>query len=479
MAEKTTEQVLVSVSVDGLLAKTLTSNWPNKVRAMRRDATLGFVRDLYMAPIMTSDWTVVSDSPKYRDAEKMVYDSFVPQRRKFLRHAVRGLLDFGWQSFEKVFGFDDQGYVKIKKLKPLLQDITDILVNPRGDFIGVRNQPPLGASNILERKFWVDLSRDEAMLLYDDVEGTNWYGEPKMRRAEVPYDSWNACNLAADRFDKKMAGAHWVVHYPLGSTPLNGVLTDNGVIAQKILDAMESSGKIAIPQKLLDTLKDVDEASDGTLAWKIELLSANTTSASSYGDRQKYLDALKARALGIPERAVMEGEFGTKAEAEAHADFAIDNIEMGHQDILEQLNEDAVNQLLELNKGRHYRGHVKLVAMPLSDFKRDQLKELYMTYFQQPDGFAEEIDAVDWAAVREQLNIPVKKEHPDARQVKDDKGVLEGKGTPPPQAGGAPEGDKPAAAAAGRVPVNMNGNGHSKLRDAFKLMLTRGRSLQR
>ena len=300
MAEKTTEQVLVSVSVDGLLAKVQPSNWPAKVRQMRRDATMGFVRDLYMAPILTSDWTVVSDDPKYKNAEQMVYNSFVPHRRRFLKHAVRGLMDFGWQSFEKVFGYDEDGYVKIKKLKPLLQDVTDILVNARGDFIGVRNQPPMGTNRLQQRALWVDLNLDETLLLCDDVEGTNWYGEPKMRRAEVPYDSWNACNFAADRFDKKMAGAHWIVYYPVGATPLNGVMTDNGVIAAKILDAMESSGKIAIPQKIQEHLKELDEANDTSRAWKIELLSSNTTSASSYGDRQKYLDALKARAFGIP-----------------------------------------------------------------------------------------------------------------------------------------------------------------------------------
>ena len=403
-ASKTAAQVLVTSSSDGLLMKNTPASWNKKVRLMRRDATLGFIRDLYMAPILISDWTVVSDDPKYKNAEKMVFDSFVPKRRQFLRHAVRGILDFGWQSYEKVFGYDANGYVKLRRLKPLLQDITEIRVNDQGEYIGIRNQPIMSSGGAM----WTDLSRDEALLLSDDVEGSYWYGEARMRRAEGPYDSWNSCNDAADRFDRKIAGAHWVVYYPLGFTLYNGVSTDNFLIATAILNALESSGKIAIPQQVSGVVAELSDLDTSKTAWKVELLSANTTSASSFVDRQRYLDSLKSRALGIPERAILEGQFGTLAESEAHADFAISNIEMGHQNILEQLNEDAVNQLLTLNHGAHYRDHVKLIAMPLSDFKKVQLKELYSKLFDNPDGFAEEMEHIDWDAVREQLDIPTK-----------------------------------------------------------------------
>lgn len=401
---RTSEQVLVSANVDGKLAKRrMPATWAKKVREMRRDATLGFVRDLYMAPILASEWTVVSDDPKYADAVQLVYDAIVPKRHVYLRHILRGLLDFGWQAFERVQEITPDGQVTIKQVKPLLQDITDILVDAHGEFVGVRN-----SASTLNNP--VELAVNECVLVCRDVEGTNWYGEALMYRAERAYDSWNECDDAARRYDTKIAGAHWVIWYPVGSTPMNGEETDNFEIAKTLLRSLEASGRMAIPNKVLDHITDLNSVDASKMAWRIELISASGTSESSFVGRQKYLDALKSRAIGVPERAVFEGQFGTKAEAEAHADFAIDNIEMGHVDIVEQTNRQISDPLLLLNYGEDYVGRVRVQASPLSDWKRAQLRSLYMAYFQSPEGLAEEIDKIDWDAIREQAGIPVRDE---------------------------------------------------------------------
>lgn len=419
MPEKTGEQVLVTTGIDGQLAKSQPRDWDQRVRLMRRDATIGFVRDLFTAPLLSSEWTVVADDPKYEDAVKIVYDSLVPKRLNILEHSIRGLLDFGWQGFEQIFSYNSDGWIYLRKMKPLLQDITYILVNDRGDLKGLRNLPTYlsSMSQAVTSKSgpWTDLNIDECLILSRDVEGTNWYGEPLMRRIEAPYVSWNECEAAAKRFDTKIAGAQWVVYYPVGRSRYKGQeAVDNYQIAQDILDALTSSGKIAIPRKLLQHIEDLNSVGDDNMAWKIDLITASGSSESSFVGRQKYLDALKARGLGIPERAVFEGQFGTKAEAEAHADFAIDNIEMAHVRIVEQINEQVVNQLLRLNKGEHYENHVKIETMPLSDWKRSQLRNLYSTYFATEVGQAAELEAVDWDAIREVLGIPT---HKDIQQL--------------------------------------------------------------
>jgi len=408
MVEKTSEQVLATTGIDGQLSKLMPKDWAKKVRLMRRDPTLGFVRDLYMAPLLASEWSVVADDPKYEDAVDIVYDAIVPKRLQLMENAIRGLLDFGWQAFEQVFSYTKDGWITLRKLKPLLQDITYILVNSRGDIKGVRNLPTyLSAFNNPFAGPWIDLNVDECLVISRDVEGTNWYGEALMRRVEAPFDSWNECEYAAKRFDTKIAGAHWVVYYPIGRSRYNGQeAVDNFIIANGILDALTSSGKIAIPQKILQQTTDLNSLGEDKTVWKIEMISASGSSESSFVGRQKYLDALKARGLGIPERAVFEGQFGTKAEAEAHADFAIDNIEMAHVRLIEQVNTQVVNQLLRLNKGEHYEDHVTITATPLSDWKRSQLRNLYTAYFGTESGQAQEIEAIDWDAVREVLGIP-------------------------------------------------------------------------
>ncbi len=409
MVEKTGEQVLATTGVDGQLAKTLSNDWYKLVRMMRRDPTLGFVRDLYMAPLLASDWTVVADDPRYESAVPIIYDSLMPQRLNIMENGIRGLLDFGWQAFEQIFSYSRDGWIKLRKMKPLLQDISYILVTDRGDFNGIRNLSTY-LSGYNNAGPWVDLNNDEALLVCRDVEGTNWYGEPLMRRAVDAYNSWNECEASAKRYDTKIAGAQWIVHYPPGKTPYLGALTDNFVIATKILESLKSSGMIAIPRKIMDQITDLSTAGDDVMAWKIELVTAQGSSESAFVGRQKYLDALKSRAIGIPERAVFEGQFGTKAEAEAHADFAIDNIEMAHVRLIEQINNQTVNLLLRINKGEHFEGHVKLEAMPLSDWKRAQLRQLYLSYFATEQGQAAEMENVDWDAIREMLQVPTHEE---------------------------------------------------------------------
>ena len=41
-----------------------------------------------------------------------------------------------------------------------------------------------------------------------DPEGTDWYGEATMRRAERAYDAWNTLEVVSERYDRKVAGSH-------------------------------------------------------------------------------------------------------------------------------------------------------------------------------------------------------------------------------------------------------------------------------
>lgn len=416
-AEKTQDQVLVAGSIDGVLGKSHPWAWPKKVREMRRDPTLAFARDMLSAPMLASEWTVVSDDEKYKSAETDILQNFAPFRFFFLMNSIRGLLDFGWQPYETVWNYNPEtGLIELAKFKSLLQDITDILVNSYGDLRGLRNRPVY--LNMLVPQLasrsgpWVDLNHDESFVVFRDAEGTNWYGEPMMRRAEGPYDSWNECEKAAKRFDTKIAGAHWVVYYPIGHSAYKGAAqVNNYTIAVDILNSLESSGKIAVPQKIMQQIEEFNDGVGGDKqAWKIELIEVSSTSTASFVGRQEYQDKLKVRALGIPERAVLEGQFGTKAEAEAHADFAIDAIEVFQQNILIQLNDWPVKFLLETNHGKEFVGHVRLQAAPLNDVKRAQLRAFYMAYLNTQQGSTEEAAAVDIPAIRDELGIPSRNE---------------------------------------------------------------------
>ena len=370
---------------------------------MRRDPTLSLARQLVIAPVLASEWAYEAKEDAPEGAADFIQDCLDTFRLHILRNAFLGWIDFGWAPFEKVFGFDDQsGKIKLKKLKPLLQDITSILIEPaHGSFAG------------FEQDDNVRLTVDGCLLLSCDVEGTDWYGNAIMRNAESAYDAWKDVEAGACRYDNRIAGSHWIVYYPVGKTQQeNGEYVDNYTLAKRILADLEASGRMAIP---IDKATEVLEALEGNGAsehagWRIEILSDKGASQTGFVDRMKYLDTLKVRALGVPERSILEGQFGTKAEAGAHADFAILNMELRHQQAVEAVNWHLVNQLLRINYGRSAENTVFVSPAPIADRAISFLRTLYEKLISSPEGFANEILAIDTDALKDRLGIPIDEE---------------------------------------------------------------------
>ena len=362
-------------------------DWYTKVRKMRRDPTISLVRQLVAAPVLAASWSFEETENVPEGATEFVRREMLKIKFELVRTSLMGCIDFGWQGYEKVFVTDDDSNITYKKLKPLLQDITEIRIDEQtGAFYGLKQDEIL-------------LDSKETLSVAFDVEGTDWYGYPTMKVAESAYNMWNDANDAASRHDSKIAGSHWVVHYPMGESLYNGEEVSNADIARDILGKLESSGRIMVPrviQEFVDS-QPVD-------AWHIELITAS--SSASFTDRLKYLDALKVRAFGFPERSILEGQFGTKAEAGEHGDFAITNLELRHLTLVNFYNKYCVNQLLALNWGPKAVETVKIVPASLADTEKEYLKQLYQAMITNPEGFLQEIDNIDLEAVRERLGIP-------------------------------------------------------------------------
>ena len=400
MSEVTGPQVLSAPAYDGTLPVSK-ANYAT-YRKMRKDPTIAMTRWLAAAPILSSPWSYEARDDAPPDAKDWIANELEPYRLHILRTAIYGYIDYGWQSYEKVWELGNDGRIHLKKLKPLLHLLTDILVVEKtGAFIGLKNTNAQGDGVVLKL--------DKSLLLSFDVEGTDWYGSAMMENALNPYNEWNATNTGAKRYDKKVAGSHWVVTYPLGRTPYNGTLTDNYVIAQQLLTNLQSSGAIAVPRQSREELEDLN-GDDKEAAWKIELISDSGTGQASFIERQRYLDALKVRAFGFPERAILEGEFGTKAEAEAHGALAIQNMDLRHQFVAQDINWHVINQLLRLNWGPQFENSVWISPAPIADEVRAFLQELYKAIISSPDGAMQELDNIDMEAMKDRLGVPVKED---------------------------------------------------------------------
>lgn len=392
--------------VHGSYGEIYTGELPNALqrnyatyREMRRDPTIAFVRMLSVAPLVTAGWgyEVKPGAPKL--AGELIERMLEQHRMKLLKAALEGYVDYGWQPWEVVFGTDEDAHIVVEKFKPLLQERTWINVMPEtGEFIGLEQRTPYGD---------LYLSKAQCLVVALDVEGTDWYGTALMENARDPYNKWAVVEAAAARYDKKIAGSHWVIHYPMGRSTYDGVEgVDNFEVAKKLLASLQSSGAVVVPTKLKPYTDDVDTED----AWRIELLSDGGQARASFGDRQRYIDSLKVRAFGFPERAVLEGQFGTKAEAESHADFAITIQEMRHALIVDELNQRVVSRVLRMNYGPKYEQCVRVTPTPLSDPKITYLRGLYGQFLANPEIMSAELDEIDLEAIREQLSIPKKDE---------------------------------------------------------------------
>lgn len=383
----------VSVSANELTSADVIR--PRDIRAMRRDPTIRIARLMVRAPIVSTAWTVEKDSDAYKEIADFVSEQVKPLRFRFLESVTRGVIDYGWQPYEKYFVYRD-GYFHIR-LKPLLQEVTRVMVDEdTGELLGFKN-----GDSTKE----VELSTLRIALFNIEVEGDNYFGESYMHAAKRPYEASVKINRAAEIYDRKVAGAHWIITFPDGEAMYNGVKTKNQDIATDLIRILENSGSFAIPRGVNDIIEGLNSSVSYANQWTIDLKEA-TGSGANFAERLARCDVEKVRAFGIPERAILEGQFGTKAEAESHGDFAITAIEWLHTSIVAQFNEQVVDSIVRINFGPEYVGKVYVVQEPLNDESRAFLRELYKQLLSTPEGALNEVGTIDIAAIRDRLGVP-------------------------------------------------------------------------
>ena len=150
---------------------------------------------------------------------------------------------------------------------------------------------------------------------------------------------------------------------------------------------------------------ELQSTNNDATAWKIELMADSGGTNVHFGGRQKYLDVLMVRSFGFPERAVLEGQFGTKAEAGEHADLTISLISEDLNTFIGQLNWHLVNRWLRFNYGEQFENAIFIKAEPIVDTDRVFFRELYKALI-TGELSSEELDRVDNQSLRDRLGVP-------------------------------------------------------------------------
>ena len=393
-------QLARAMIYDGKLSKEGSpTSWYTKVQKIKKQPTVALVRQMIVALIQSAGWRieVTEDAPE--GAEKLIKDTVFPHRFHLIRRALLGCMDFGWCPFEVLYKMTPNNQLGVKKFKHLIQDCTEIFADKKsGDFRGFYQETR-------EEGKPVKIMGQYAQLFNFDVEGDYHYGYATMKNIEAPYDNYVKVDEAAARYDNKIAGANWQIHYPEGTTLIEGEEVDNYVVAQRLYQAIKASSGIIVPSTVKEYIEELSEKSE--FAWKIELIEAKGSSKANFGDRQSYLDKLFVRGLGFPERTILEGEHGTKAEAGEHGDFALTGVELRHEELLISLNEQTINYLLKTNFGEQFENTVTICPNPLTDSDKAIMAKIYDAIIADPELLRQEMTKIDHSALREKLNVPV------------------------------------------------------------------------
>ena len=102
-------------------------------RIMRNHPTIAIARACATAPILSANWAIDCDDDVNEEIVKFVQRVLDRHWSGLIRNMLFAL-DYGFQAFEIVWGYDeDERLWTIDKFKSLLPDLTEMVVDDKGE----------------------------------------------------------------------------------------------------------------------------------------------------------------------------------------------------------------------------------------------------------------------------------------------------------------------------------------------------------
>jgi len=213
-------------------------------RLMKSNPTISLARAVATIPIKTSDWILSKDEDVPDDIYEWVDNQINWLKDKVLDDCLLAL-DYGFQAFEKIYELKD-GTWFITRLKPLLPDITSILTDDYGNYVGVKQSD-------------IYLPVEKTLLYTYDGEHGNLMGRSRHENIrEFAFIPWVELNIRQLIYAKKASGTAGFVGYEAGTfldTDGNEITGEDSakIVAQAIQDGKISYGPIASKDSMNST----------------------------------------------------------------------------------------------------------------------------------------------------------------------------------------------------------------------------------
>jgi hypothetical protein len=380
-------------------------------REMRTCPTVAIARAAAMAPVKAAGWFVEADDNedgKYDEVVDFVQRAIEPVAGDLVKNSLYAW-DYGWQGAEIIWGTKD-GRVVPERMNFLKVDDTKILTDDQGNVTGLK-----------QKQFEVPESK---VYIYTyDGECGDPYGRSRMENIrEHAWRPWRETIKKLGQYISKHAGVITKVRFPMGEGQIGftGATFTNEEIAASLVQNHSKGAGITIPVTFEPWQAEAIRAgaSFDSLTWDISYLEPGSGAGSEMMSFAKYCDSLICRGLLVPERAILEGQHGTKAEAESQGDVAVEIAEEENQLIWEGIQRQIVYRMVLANFGRAAAEAVRVKAAPLSEPEKRLAARIVETVLTNPANADLLLSMLDLDAMLDTAKLPKAKETVDQTETR-------------------------------------------------------------
>lgn len=392
---------------------------PVTYRWMLQHPILRLVRSICIGIIASNVWEYekVDKSAPDSDAD-MLKACFNPLRDQLITEFYARARDYGWHSAEPIWE-SKEGLLTITRLKPLLQDITEVWRDGHGNFLGLKNNvgvhskiaqsdatftlPPTGTDLSATTGFRLLPAPYKAWTYAYDSESDYAYGRSWLENVrETAWRDWLDTMQQLQKLGPKISDKCTVIKSPAGTFPGPPDPTNGGKPkqisykenAEKAISALAagaagiwfpSLGLSVDGKGSLDAMKVLVELVNKSV-FDIQVLDFgnHAQAISGYIERLTHAEMLMFAGGLRSSRTGMEGSNrGGKADAEKHTDTGTYNAEQDDKDFARGC-QPLLDAVLVINRGDKAKGSWRIKPPSLIDRKADTIKAILLALLNNP-----------------------------------------------------------------------------------------------
>lgn len=296
-------------------------------KRMRNDGMINAGLQFCILPIQGLEYDIECEDKDIRDFHE---EEMEKHYKTLIGKMLNSGLSYGYSPLEKVFEAKDGKWVYDKFKDPDVETIK-ILTTEKGSFSGFEQTTP----DI------VQLKPDKCFVFTHRLEHGNYYGIPRTKPA---YQYWYAHNLMMlnmNRYMERKGDPPRITRYPEDK---DTALRPNMKRAIELGEELRSGSDIALPN-----VRDAN----GHFVWDISY-HLDDQRVTMFLGCLKYLDALKLRAIIVPERTFTQDTgTGSYAMVQSHIDMFFLSAEGLISDCENAINHYVFPQTTKYNFGEN------------------------------------------------------------------------------------------------------------------------------